>query len=810
MGTTQLFVLILLGVISLSSADTYSVKISTDQHVNVVDSRFLSFTIDPKYLFSSSEKYHSKECICMASSLTPAYLRIAGPSTAHMTFHNKTISINEIEHNDINQDAFDSPKKVALNLHGRSLEVTHSQWKRFVYWAKSTGFDLVFALNNEEKTVTGMWDPNTALRILTVAEKAKVGNIFWELGYECNNQSIEEYLNDLETLRYIIETFPPGRTEEWKVVGGDVTKCLQADSKSDFKDYLTLSNDIMDALLLNGNSTSYEIDRMSEYDRMKILRMFARSETPLWLTEAHQRRYNDMERAADWLASLGYSAKNGFAVHYRELEEEELYEPTLSFYMALLFKNLVGERVLNVNMEPQQAILFAHCTSLRHKRIPGAVTLFGANMDDEPARFSLKLSQREEGGDIMQFILGNDHNGNIVVNGRSMFYEGDLNPMVKRVSPYRTLLINLPPKSFGFWVLANTKIEACHDIEKGNKTFVEAETVNKESLRSKRSVNDDLGDAHVADLSFDFEDLADTYVTVNEALKSRINDMNEDLKKIKGIFQRNQNSGRVKRNDEESSIVSSKWRKPSLKDKIDRKLHRTFNPRGLLDDLIKRARESVDSLKHLRPHKFRWDKNRLIKRNSLNPRIRSFRPRKYDRVAKYVKNKPKHLHKITEDDTNVKRGTKNKYEKDVAKNSVETAKNDKTNPSRQVKSGELKAKSEENSNVDTVVRKRRSTDEDVQEISAENDVNLDDKATLLKLLNRLKAEINQDSKETSNENESSEGIVLKTELSDDTATIQVKDSNHKVIKTTMNKLIDVLEDFNNNLSKVWDAVSLLD
>lgn len=69
---------------------------------------------------------------------------------------------------------------------------------------------------------------------------------------ECKNQSIEEYLNDLETLRVITETFPPGRIGEWKVVGGDVTKCLQADSKSDFKDYIVLSIDMMDALLLNG------------------------------------------------------------------------------------------------------------------------------------------------------------------------------------------------------------------------------------------------------------------------------------------------------------------------------------------------------------------------------------------------------------------------------------------------------------------------------------------------------------------------------------------------------------------------------
>lgn len=52
-----------------------------------------------------------------------------------------------------------------------------------MHWAKKTGFDLVFALNNDEKTSSGMWDPNTALKILTVADKANIGEIFWQLGY---------------------------------------------------------------------------------------------------------------------------------------------------------------------------------------------------------------------------------------------------------------------------------------------------------------------------------------------------------------------------------------------------------------------------------------------------------------------------------------------------------------------------------------------------------------------------------------------------------------------------------------------------
>ena len=67
---------------------------------------------------------------------------------------------------------------------------------------------------------------------------------------------------------------------------------------------------------------------MSEKDRLKLLTLLSRSDTPLWLTENTQ-MYTELDRAADWITSLGYSARNGFSVHYRELMENELYEPTL-------------------------------------------------------------------------------------------------------------------------------------------------------------------------------------------------------------------------------------------------------------------------------------------------------------------------------------------------------------------------------------------------------------------------------------------------------------------------------------------------
>ncbi|XP_028028228.1 hyaluronoglucuronidase [Bombyx mandarina] len=687
-----------LSLVFLSTADMYSVKIDTEQHVNVVDPRFLSFTVDPKYLFSTSEKYKRKECLCMAASLAPAYLRIAGPSTSQMVFHNATIAIADDE----------EPSDLA---------VRYRQWRKFVQWAKSTGFDLIFALNNEERTATGLWDPNTALNILTVAEKANIGEIFWQLGYECTNQSIEEYLNDLETLRVIVETFPPGRTEMWKVVAGDISDCLHGDSKSDFRDYIVLSSDMMDAIMLNGNSSSQELERMSDLDRLKLLKFLSHSTTPLWLTETTQQRYNELERAVDWLSSLGYSARNGFSVHYRELLEEEMYEPSLSFYMALLFKNLVGERVLNLEMEAGQAIMFAHCTSLRHQAIPGAVTLYGANMDDEPARFSIKLSKKEEGGDIMQFIISHDHNGNIAVNGRVMFFEGDIKPIVKRVRPYKSLLINLPAKSFGFWVLANTNVEACKDYG-DDKPRVDSTESSSDEIRVRRSIIS-TDDNNAKDLRF-VEKLK------NVSVQERFEDAKHGVGQVLNVVKRN--TKKKEREIEEDKRNNRKKKISKFKTKFDRV--------GRRDSNLKSLRDIIKSRRYLRKRK----------------------PTRYNR------SKSNRLY-----------GAKYRPKEKKEETAVETK------------------------------RKRRDINEVDHKMNNINDLSIENVEDLknVKLLNILR-KIHEQLEDLSAEKESTK------EKNDDSIDSGSEIVGAGFIKTTVNNLMGLLSDLNENLSKFWNAVTILE
>ncbi|KAI5641081.1 hypothetical protein NE865_06737 [Phthorimaea operculella] len=718
----------------------------------------------------------------------------------------------------------------------------------------------MFVLNNEEKTDGGLWDPNAALNIMTQAQQANISDVYWQLGYECSNQSIDEYLNDLETLKAITESFT---SESWRAVGGDVTQCLQADSKSDFRDYVTLTDDMMDAVVLNGNSSAQELTRMPEHDRIKLLQLLSKSDTPLWLidspqtiphselhraadwmtslgysakngfapsdhSELHMAVYwmtslgysakngfavhfrelveeelfeptlvrscfdcnfmaspktiphSELHRAADWMTSLGYSAKNGFAVHFRELVEEELFEPTLSFYMALLFKNLVGERVLNVDMEASEAVLFAHCTSLRHKPMPGAVTLYGANMDEEPARFAIKLSRREDGGDIMQFILGHDLNGNIIINGRPM-YEGDIRPVVKRVRAYKTLLLNLPPKSFGFWVIANTKIEACHDTEETveditKKEFVEALPVEDEELESTGSIK-----TKRSMIKYDavLKDDASEETKVKEGLKERVHTISAKAKDVTKLFGE----------DSTSVEVHSRKRRQLLdEDELEntkRKIKKYFKkkyfdePKPRLDFLRNLLGMPLRSTRNTRPEKRKSTKSmksKGLKRNTKYSKADSFESNTVDDIVTLDSNT-----KLSRKRRNVIDEKPTKTQKKAKESSVENEIFDLSSSKDEKRLWKILHKIHQQI-------KDLSIEDVEKSIDAENEINLENTGSNIV-----------------------EEFDVKTKNVDEGATINFKEkTKHGILKNTIGSVLSVLADLNKNLNRFWNALSLFE
>lgn len=403
-----------------------------------------------------------------------------------------------------------------------------------------------------------------------------------------------------------------------------------------------------------------------------------------------------------------------------------------------------------------------------------------------------------------------------------MYYEGDIKPVVKRVRPYKTLLINLPPKSFGFWVLANTKIEACQNVDKANKKITETED-NTENVKVKRSIDEDFEDyTHLADLSYDFED-SDALTTDNKELKSRVLDINRDLDKVHSLFKTNK--GRVKRDDEDSSVAQTRLTRHRLRNKLSRhSLGLDLNAKRLLGDILQKAKHNVDILKNkgLREVKRKLGRNRLNKRHSRNYRKNTkTAPMKYKNrhSMEMINKKPLNKYKIRpKEDTKIPTKVKKYNQK-----SAVAEKNDRQSgdvnelPKRTVENeAKLSRKNsieneilkDESRMFEPKIRKRRHVLKDTEETSSEHEDK--DKDKMWKIIKEIHNDIKDTSRETESKDGSQEAIVLKTELSDDTATIQLTDGGKGVLKSTMKKMVDVLEDLNKNLNRFWGALTLLD
>lgn len=363
---------------------------------------------------------------------------------------------------------------------------------------------------------------------------------------------------------------------------------------------------------------------------------------------------------------------------------------------------------------------------------------------------------------------------NIIVNGKEMYHEGDIRPIVKRVRPYRTLLINLPAKSFGFWILANTKIEACHDYEDDDVTkneFVETMPVDDETdlestIKVKRSILPNLD----AD-EWDSKEVNRHNLIRNKDLKKRVKHLNSNLDNAFKEFNK-------------MSVLRRKKRFTSDEDYSDVK------------------------------KKFRYLKRRLEERWDERPKFEVFRKllgmNKHENVN--FRHRIKKASRFHRSQSN-KKNADNKSAKSVDKDSLEDNVSD--NKSRKRRSID----EEEKHNRHYVKHKLEKGS------SAENEIDSDFKQDKLwKILHQIHKQIkhveNEDEKVNSypdndsadiDEKSNNEGhITVKTKLSDDTATVNYSESKHGLLKSTINNIISVLGDLNNNLNRFWNVFGFLE
>lgn len=413
-----------------------------------------------------------------------------------------------------------------------------------------------------------------------------------------------------------------------------------------------------------------------------------------------------------------------------------------------------------------------------------------------------------------------------------MYHEGDLKPVVKRVRPYKTLLINLPAKSFGFWVLANTKIDACFTDEKYHEAEVDdvvsiSEEPEIEDLKTKRSINVEDYEEYTnsADISVDFCDENDvTEELRNKDLRNRVNDIKRELSQVEALFKvKPKQEKRTKRQTDKNN-PKGKIRKFIQHGLKNRNIQSEPEPksRGLLGNLLQSTKQNISRLlKGDRLYKLRqlplFNKNKFIKRQSDSKPKKTLNKRKENNLLpkeSLGKKQIMKMHKAKEPQQ-IKNNIKEIYK--LAKESAEqniNKVNNKDKP-KQNKNTHEELTKVVNDSIKEKVRTRRNTKDQV-DLSTENeiDINDEDNTKLWKMLRKIHKQFKDLSEEPDEYVEEgidySEGLINTKRVNDKDDNVDLGDVDTTFIKSTVYNLLRVISDLNKNLNRFWNGMRILD
>ncbi|KAG7512852.1 inactive heparanase-2 [Solea senegalensis] len=187
-----------------------------------------------------------------------------------------------------------------------------------------------------------------------------------------------------------------------------------------------------------------------------------------------------------WVNTLGMAAVQGidvvlrhsfFDYGYTHLVDQH-FNPLPDYWFSLVFKHLVGPRVLAVRVaglqrkpQPGRVIrdklrIYAHCTSYyNHNYVRGSITIYIINL--HRSRKKIKLAGTLRNKTVHQYLLqsyGTDglRAKYVQLNGEKLLMsDNETFPELKPKTLRAGRTITLPPTSIGFYVIKNINAYAC-------------------------------------------------------------------------------------------------------------------------------------------------------------------------------------------------------------------------------------------------------------------------------------------------------------------------------------------------------------
>ncbi|KAJ3625935.1 hypothetical protein MTP99_016467 [Tenebrio molitor] len=431
----------------LCLADEAIYAINGKKGAHRVSDKFLSLSIDPAVLLTGLNL--SDTTLQLAKRLSPAYVRIAGPSTRFVRYQDS--DSGETGDGDI--------------------VVTPTMWFGVNEWLAAANLTPVFGINDADTTREG-WNPQDAMALLDISDKLNV-SCYWQLGYDCSNKSESRYVSDLERLQHILDAFPD-KKDQWRVVGSDASRCAL-----DFRRTVEHLPQVLAAAVKEptGKSESRFLEELED--------LYTAPRVPIWVVSPKSGHPASFSSAVAWAKQMGEAARKGYEVILRQPRLHEIFSESPPFWVSVLHKSLMGRNVLEAkaSVPHPEVSLYAHCARHQNDFIrSGAMTVLAVNNGTTNHTILVKFGTvLFKNAEVQSYILTSPSEDatDVYLNGERLSLDsfvGDrikILPKLRRARIMNYLSLSLPPKSIGFFVLPGAQIPVCVSNEADLKQLME-------------------------------------------------------------------------------------------------------------------------------------------------------------------------------------------------------------------------------------------------------------------------------------------------------------------------------------------------
>ncbi|XP_078668077.1 heparanase-like isoform X1 [Branchiostoma floridae x Branchiostoma belcheri] len=512
------------------------VEILTDSPLRDVDRRYLSLALGPKLIQHGTllPLLRSQRFQTLAAGLAPAFLRLGGTAEDFLIFEPteediaKLASGPELDLCALNKN--DSTYKwEGLGIGANETEgkvfknftMSEVEWDHLNSFTRCVGYDFIFGLNVLLRS-GARWDSSNAQLLLnyTAARGFKVN---WELGNEPNhfqkmsNRTINATTlgRDFRQLRSLLSSSPALKNS---ILAGPDTTRPKNKTLRFLKRFLQVAASVLDAVTWHQYYIDGSTAVLDNFTDPTLLDMLGRQITavnrvvnttapglPVWLGETSSAWGGGAPGLSDsfvsgfmWLDKLGLAARLSLDVVMRQSLFEANYaliskdlDPLPDYWLSLLYKQLVGSRVLNVKVTDESEVearnsseqqrtewemdrksarirVYAHCTNPNSPQQyqNGSVTLYVLNLHQDH-RASVRLGGNLAFKKVDKYLMtphGEEGltSRHVELNGRKLVMVDDrtLPTLSPQKLPSNTTLL-MPPLTFGFFVIPDAQAAAC-------------------------------------------------------------------------------------------------------------------------------------------------------------------------------------------------------------------------------------------------------------------------------------------------------------------------------------------------------------